>query len=159
MEMADGLILEGGPTFYDVLWYLVGSLRSAAFSRADYADKGVQVCEDIAGQFVDEDVGSVLLYFRAEHAQFHDLAGRFEEGARLLREIIRERPDHPIGYQYLSSLYEWRSEGDGSFEDLKEACRILERALAIPVKDAAKHELPEQHAELQQRIAEVDALV
>ncbi len=111
-------------------------VHNVGLDDAKYAAMGAELCRDVLRQFVGESelfVGN----FRADLGELLFLAGQREEGERELLDLIRDRPNSAIGYAYLATVLGGGARGGEAPVDLKRAISLLERALAVPVKDAA----------------------
>jgi hypothetical protein len=155
---AEVILLEGA--YYFEGWFpdFIRALLCAGIGKPSYGEKGVQFCEDMLAQFPGEDLPT-RLNLMTDLAEFHDLAGRFQEGRTLLLQLIRDYPDYGIAYARLAHLAQWRAENSGPFEEddpfdyLKEARNLLEEALARPVKDAEYWELEKALGEVRTRLS------
>ena len=124
-------------------------IGNAVISDRKYADIGMRVIGELLGQFVHEDLNTVL-YFRCELGNFLFRAGRCEEGEAALQTIISEHPDQSHGYAYLSDALGCSEQADA---DIPRAIALLEQALAYPVVDAADWDLEDRLADLRDKLA------
>jgi len=124
------------------------SLGNAAIRDPKYADIGMRVIGEVLGQFVNEDLDTVL-NFRCELGKLLFQAGRCEEGEAALATIIREHPDRSCGYAYLSDELGYAKHAE---PDEARAIALLEQALAYPVVDAADWDI-EQRLEDMREVA------
>ena len=81
------------------------------------------------------------LSFRAELATLYYNAGRVEESEKLFTLLMEEHPDRAVGYVQFSDALSWRGPQGTRPTDLPRAIRLLETALARPVKDAKDYDL------------------
>lgn len=109
------------------------------------AEAGLRLCEEILAQFVDE-APEFLSCFDADRAEFLFALDRPDEGERLLRQRIEERPDDPGGYTRLADLLPAPEAGAGTDGDPRVA--LLERAARCP--DAASWDVELRLSELRQ---------
>ena len=120
----------------------VTELYNAAVKEARYADTGIEFCEEILRQFPDEEE-LFRRNFRGDLGVLYFMAGKAEQGEKVLLELIRDYPDHATGYAFLSDRLGlgFAPSPQGKPIDLARAIRLLEEALARPVKDAADYDL------------------
>ena len=140
-------VFDGTQCLFDWLQDFCIELSNAALDAPRYADDGIRLCEHVLGQFVEES-RLFLRNFRTDLGQFHFLAGRPDEGERVLLEVIRDHPDTAAGYVRLADLLAYGARpGDGPI-DTRWAVELLEKALARPVEDAAQFDLEGRLQEL-----------
>jgi hypothetical protein len=159
---AEVILLKGSYCFEGWFPDLIQCLLCAAISQRSYAEKGVQLCEDLLAQFPDEDLPT-RLHLMTDLAEFHELAGRFQEGRRRLLQLIRDYPDYGLTYSRLAAIVQWHAEDSDPFEEdddpieyLKEARDLLEQALVRSVKDAEFFELEKALNEIRTRLSYVE---
>jgi SEC-C motif len=111
--------------------------RNAAIREPKCAEMGIRVIHELLGQFVDEDLDTIL-YFRGELGALLFHASRFEEGEATLQSIICEYPERSRGYAELAGAMGCSTHGT---PDFPRAISILEQALAYPVIDASDYDL------------------
>ncbi len=122
-------------------------LSNAALDDAVYAQAGINLCRQVIAQFPDESQ-EFRICFRADLGQFYFLADRREDGDQALLELIRDYPDHAIGYVRLADLLGSGVRSGDPPLDLPRAITLLEQALDTPVTDAADYDLEARLADL-----------
>jgi hypothetical protein len=111
--------------------------ESSSIREPKHAGIGIRVLQEVLGQFVDEDLDTIL-FFRCEIGAFLFQAGRPEEGEAALQTVIREHPEQSRGYAELSSALAGTRHGA---PDFARAIALLEQALDHPVVDAKDFDL------------------
>jgi hypothetical protein len=134
------VVFAGTQVLFDWLQDFALELHNAALDDARYADTGVQLCEGVLSQFPDESE-LFCLNFRADLGEFYYLAGRPQEGERVLLDLIHDHPDRAAGYARLSDILANGARPDDGSLDTDRAQKLLEDALARPVTDAADYDL------------------
>ena len=122
-------------------------LQNAALVDTRHAEAGMRLCHDVLAQFPDDDEIFVTA-FRGDLGEFYFLAGRPEEGERILSELIADHPDSSIGYARLSDLLGHGVRPNDPPIDLQRAIDLLETALAKPVADAEDFDLAARLSDL-----------
>lgn len=130
-------------------------LHNAALVDTRYAEAGVGLCQDVLAQFPDEEEIFVTV-FRADLGEFYFLAGRQDEGERILLELIGDHPDSSAGYARLSDLLAYGARQNDAPIDLQRAIDLLETALAKPVADAADFDLAARLSDLRMQHSRTD---
>ena len=133
-------VFTGSQCLFNWVQDLGIELHNAAIHAPRYAADGVQFCEDILAQFVDED-DLFQRNFRTDLGLFHFLAGCSDDGEEVLLSVIRDYPDSAVGYVRLAELLGEGVRRDDKPIDPQRARRLLEDAIARPVKDAADYDL------------------
>jgi len=144
-------VFEGTQCLFNWIQDFCLELYNAALDAPRYATVGIRLCEDVLARFVDE---SDLFRrgFRTDLGVFHFLAGSPDEGERVLFEVIQDNPDTAVGYVRLAEMLgEGARRADGPI-DSQRAQKILEEAIARPVKDAADYDLEARLQELRDSI-------
>ncbi len=97
------VVFEGTQSLFNWVQDYTLELHNAALDEPRYAEVGVRLCEQVLAQFRSE-TGLFHLNFRADLGELHYLAGRAEEGERVLRALIHDHPDSAVGYARLAEL-------------------------------------------------------
>ena len=129
------VVFHGTQSIFNWLQDFQLELANAAQRDKRYAFAGVSLCEEVLARFPDESE-LFTINFRADLGEALYLAGRPEDGERVLLQVIDDRPDHPAGYARLSDMLGFgRGPGDRP-ANRDRAIALLESALARPVEDA-----------------------
>lgn len=129
-------VFEGTQTVED--W--IHDFDEALLNAPSAANMGIRFLEDVLDRFPGEPE-TVRIGCLTDLGQLYCRAGRFEEGERLLADIIETHPDAAIGYARLSDVLLDKATRDGSHVDRERARKVLEAALARPVADAEDYDL------------------
>ncbi len=134
------VVFDGSQVLFNWVQDFALELHNAAVDNARYADTGVQLCEDVLHHFPDE-TELFRLNFRADLGEFYYLAGRPQDGERVLLNLIRDYPDRAAGYARLSDILAYGARRHDTPLDPQRAEKLLEDALARPVTDASDCDL------------------
>ncbi len=134
------VVFDGSQVLFNWVQDFALELHNAAVDNARYADTGVQLCEDVLHHFPDE-TELFRLNFRADLGEFYYLAGRPQDGERVLLNLIRDYPDRAAGYARLSDILAYGARRHDTPRDPQRAEKLLEDALARPVTDASDCDL------------------
>jgi hypothetical protein len=145
-----GAVFNGTQSITNWVDDFVLELRNAAIKEPLYAARGVTLCEQVLGQFLDED-DAFRRSFRAAMGELLFMAGRPGDGERVLQGLIEEFPDLAIGYAYLADALAGSERRPGTAEGRERAIALLEAALARPVRDAEDFSLRERLRDLRSR--------
>ena len=152
---ADALFVES-PFLFNWLQDFAVELSNAALHEPLYALAGIDLCRDVLAQFHDESQ-EFRICFRADLGQFYFLADRRDDGDQTLLELIRDYPDHAIGYVRLADLLGAGLRSGDPPLDLPRAITLLEQALDTPVTDAAHYDLEARLADLRDHATDAPA--
>jgi hypothetical protein len=133
-------VFNGNQLIFNWVQDFALELHNAALDDSRYAQIGVRLCQDVLRQFADESE-LFRLNFRADLGELCYLAGRPEEGERLLLGLIQDYPDHAAGYARLADILAYGAPRKKGPLDPRRAEALLEKALARPVNDAADYDL------------------
>jgi hypothetical protein len=149
-------IFDGTQCLFNWIQDYCLELSNAALDNPRYATDGIRLCEDVLAQFVDE---SHLFHrnFRTDLGQFHFLAGCPKDGEHVLLEVIRDYPNTAVGYARLADMLAYGVRPNDEPIDPQRAQKILEDALARPVKDAADYDLEIRLSELRDNLRKSSA--
>ena len=124
------------------------ALHNASLRDPRFAEAGICSMREVLGQFPDEN-DDLRMNFSCDIATLHFRSGHEEEGERLFREIIRDRPDDAQGYVRLADeLGAFRAAADTRPVNCDRAIALLEKALARPVTDADDWDLADRLEDL-----------
>lgn len=123
------VVFDGTQVLFNWVQDFALELHNAAVDDARYAEIGIRLCEDVLSQFLDE--GELFrLNFRADLGEFYYLAGRAEEGERILLDLIHDHPDRAAGYARLADILGHGARPQDGPLDPHRAEKLLEQALA-----------------------------
>jgi len=134
------VVFEGTQVVYNWVQDFQLELHNAALDQPRYADLGVRLCEEVLGQFSEEDE-LFRLNFRTDLGEFYYMAGRPEDGERVLLALIHDHPDRAAGYARLADILAYGIRPHQGPIDPQRAQTLLEAALARPVTDAEHYGL------------------
>lgn len=130
------------------------ALHNASLRDPRFAEAGIGFMREVLDQFPDEN-DSLRMNFSSDIATLHFRSGHEEEGERLFREIIRDRPHDAQGYVKLADeLGAFRAAVDNRPVDYDRAIALLEEALARPVTDADDWDLADRLEDLRREKGE-----
>ncbi|MDP2307580.1 MAG: hypothetical protein Q8P18_16275 [Pseudomonadota bacterium] len=89
------------------------------------------------------------VHVRQDLAELHYSLGEAGAGEAVLEALIRDDPDDLAGYARLSDHLGWPSHG--GYTDVPRAIALLELALARPVREPVRWDLPKRLADLRER--------
>jgi hypothetical protein len=134
------LVFDGTQALFNWVQDFALELHNAAIDDTRYADTGTRLCEEVLAQFPEESE-LFRLNFRADLGEFCYLAGRDQQGERVLLDLIRDYPDRAAGYARLADLLAYGARRGEPPLDQERAQMLLETALARPVSDATDYDL------------------
>lgn len=134
-------VFDGVQCLFNWTQDLSMELGNAHGDGPQYTERGIELCERILDQFIDEPSQDYLLAFRVDLANFLSMAGRTDEGEQILSELIEDVPNQSMGYASLADQLAYPSDAAGRSPDLRRAIEILERAMRYPVVDAQDYDL------------------
>ncbi len=147
IDQAKAIYPDAHSLMYNWVQDFAQELGNAARRHLPYAERGAQFCREVIEQFHAEDELFVQ-NFRADLGEFYMTAGRFDDGEREMQALVRDYPDHAIGYVRFSTALLVRRDRQHNSNHLERACDLLQQAHDRPVSDGADFDLDERLANL-----------
>lgn len=104
------------------------------------ASEGMRIFQELFERFPEV---AADLTMRAKFGLLHMRCGQREVGIQMLERLIAEAPDRAVGYVELAEELAFE-DPDATDEDRQRAIRLMEQAIAYPVKDADEWDLEDR---------------
>ncbi|MCC7375985.1 MAG: SEC-C domain-containing protein [Verrucomicrobiales bacterium] len=104
------------------------------------ASEGMGIFQQLFERFPEQ---AADLTMRAKFGLLHMRCGQREVGIQILERLIAEAPDRAVGYVELAEELAFE-DPDATDEDRQRAIRLMEQAIAYPVKDADEWDLEDR---------------